>query len=235
MASSSSLPPAVDVTPAIYDRMMVKVPDEWKDRFRDPLTWDDSMREKVAAVLLPCAVDEAIAQSQQRGDRGVIFYDQKDLETIIYYISEGNTDTVLWMANPDAKQEVKDIVQRYNPETEAAIVMVGGNTVQIMWVREDGKIETSGAKPVNPLPMPLPEEIAVSTEESNGVYAYRFTHSQLGDLGRIRLVPNDETRVEFHTEIASGTTEDETHAIHDLFAPIANTITARLQAALQQR
>lgn len=235
MSSPSSLPPAVDVTPAIYDRMMERVPDEWKDRFRDPLTWDDSMREQVAAVLLPCAVDEAVAQSQQRGDRGVILYDQKDLETIIYYISQGNTDTVLWMASPETKQEVNELVQTYNPKTEALVVMVGGSTVQVMWVREDGKIQTSGAKSVNPLPVPLPDNVTVSTEETEGVYAYRFAHTQLGDLGRIRLIPDPNSKIEFHTEIASGDTEAETQQKHDLFQPIAQTIVDRLQAALQQQ
>ncbi|MGC9504210.1 hypothetical protein [Baaleninema sp.] len=235
MTPVSDRPPAVDVTPAIYDRMMEKVPEDWKDRFRDPLTWDDSMREKVASVLLPCAVEEAIAQSKQRGDRGLILYDQKEVETIIYYIAQDHSDTVLWMADAAMKQQVADFVGTYNPETEAVIVIASSSSVQAMWVREDGTIQTDGAKAANSLPVSLPEGVTVSTEETEGVYSYRFSHVQLGDLGRIRLVPNAEAGLSFKTETTSGDTEAETQEKQELFAPLARTIVERLEAALEQK
>ncbi len=234
MAAASSHPAAVDVTPSIYNRMIERVPDEWKERFQDPLKWDDSMREQVAAVLLPAAVEEAIAQSRQRGDRGAILYDQKDLETIIYYISQGNTDTVLWMATPETQAEVNGLVESYNPESEAVVVMVGAGTVQVMWVRENGQIETSGAKSTNSLPIRLPEAVTMATEEEEGVYAYCFTHQQLGELGRIRLIPSTTSRLEFETMVTPGETEAQTQEKETVFAPIAETIVQRLKQALAE-
>ncbi|MDC0832014.1 hypothetical protein CKA32_001806 [Geitlerinema sp. FC II] len=228
-------PPAVDVTPAIYDRMMARVPDDWKARFRDPLTWDDSMREQVASVLLPCAVDEAIAQSKRRGDRGLVLYDQKDVETIIYYIAQDHSDTVLWMADPATKENVAELVRTYNPETEAVIVIASSSSIQAMWVREDGTIQTDGAQAANSLPVSLPDGVTVSTEEAEGVYSYRFSHVRLGDLGRIRLVPDAESGLSFKTETASGDTETETQQKQELFAPLARTIVERLEAALHQK
>ncbi len=234
MAAESSYPAAVDVTPSIYNRMIERVPDEWKERFQDPLKWDDSMREQVAAVLLPAAVSEAIARSRVRGDRGAILYDQKDLETIIYYISQGNTDTVLWMATPETQAEVNGLVESYNPESEAVVVMVGAGTVQVMWVREDGKIETSGAKSTNSLPIRLPEAVTMATEEEDGVYAYCFNHQQLGELGRIRLIPSATSRLEFETQVTPGETEAQTQEKETVFAPIAQTIVQRLKQALAE-
>ncbi|NJN60808.1 MAG: hypothetical protein HC795_04090 [Coleofasciculaceae cyanobacterium RL_1_1] len=95
----SSLPPSLDVTESLYTRMVEQAPEEWRDQFADPLAWDNSMREQVAALLIPAARDEAIAQSQARGDRGFILYDQKAIETYIYYVGSEFADTVLWMAD----------------------------------------------------------------------------------------------------------------------------------------
>jgi len=204
-------------------------------RFRDPLSWDASMREQVAAVLLPSVVEESIAQSSARDDRGMILYDQKELETIIYYVAQGHSNTVLWMADDETKQEVADIVATYNPQTEATIVMVSPSSLQVMWVREDGAIQTQGAKSVNALPVTLPEGVTVATEETEGVYAYCFTHAEFGDLGRIRLVPSAETGLEFQVEVAPGGTETEMQQKRELFEPIAQSIVEQLDAALKNR
>lgn len=231
----SSLPPSLDVTESLYTRMVDRAPEEWRDQLADPLAWDNSMREQVAALLIPAARDEAIAQSQARGDRGFILYDQKAIETYIYYVGSEFADTVLWMADLPTKAELRTVLERYDPETEAAIAIASADSVQVMWIKQDGSIQTQGAQEVNPLPIALPEGVAAVASERDGCYGYDFNDGRLGKLGRVTFLPLGDNRLDFQWEVA--TSEDASHdaEVKALFEPIAQRAIAAWQSALKQK
>ncbi|MGD1902149.1 MAG: hypothetical protein ACFB9N_07905 [Geitlerinemataceae cyanobacterium] len=231
----SDFPSSLDVTESLYDRMVECAPEEWREQLADPLTWDDAMRDRVAALLIPAARDEAIAQAEARGDRGFILYDQKAIETYIYYVGSEFADTVLWMADAPTKAELNEVLADYDPQSEAAIAIASAESVQVMWIKQDGQVATQGAQEVNPLPIALPEGVTAETSERDGCYGYDFTDAKLGKLGRITFMPLGNNQLDFHCEFATSgdaARDDEAKAY---FEPIAQRAIAAWTAALQRK
>lgn len=231
----SSLPPSLDVTESLYSRMVDRAPEEWREQLADPLAWDNSMREQVAALLIPAARDEAIAQSQSRGDRGFILYDQKAIETYIYYVGGEFADTVLWMADPPTKMELRTVLAQYDPEAEAAIAIASADSVQVMWVKQDGSIQTQGAHDVNPLPIALPEGITAIANERDGCYGYDFSETRLGKLGRVTFLPLGDNQLDFQWEVTTSNDPSRDAEVRALFEPIAEQAIQAWRSALRRK
>jgi len=231
----SDFPPSIDVTESLYDRMVQRAPEEWREELADPLTWDDAMRDRVAALLIPAARDEAIAQSQARGDRGFILYDQKAIETYIYYVGSEFADTVLWMADAPTKTELQGVLDGYDPQSEAAIAIASAASVQVMWVKQDGAIATQGAQEVNPLPIALPDGVTAETSERDGCYGYDFSDARLGKLGRITFMPLGNNQLDFQCEFATTRDAARDAEAKAYFEPIAQRAIGAWKAALQRK
>jgi hypothetical protein len=231
----SSLPPSIDVTESLYTRMVDQAPEEWREQFADPLAWDNSMREQVAALLIPAARDEAIAQSQARGDRGFILYDQKAIETYIYYVGSDFADTVLWMADLPTKVELRTVLECYDPTLEAAIAIASAESVQVLWIKQDGSIQTQGAQEVNPLPIAVPEGVTAVASERDGCYGYDFSDVRLGKLGRVTFLPLGDNQLDFQWEFATLQDERRDAEAKTLFEPIAQQAIAAWRSALQRK
>lgn len=231
----SSLPPSLDVTELLYSRMVDRAPEAWREQLADPLAWDDSMREQVAALLIPAARDEAIAQSQARGDRGFILYDQKAIETYIYYVGGEFADTVLWMADQPTKTELRAVLEQYNPEAEAAIAIVSADSVQVMWIKHDGSIQTQGAQDVNPLPIALPEGMTAAANERDGCYGYDFSDTRLGKLGRVTFLPLGDNQLDFQWEVTTSNDAGRDAEVKALFEPIAERAIGAWRSALKRK
>jgi len=229
-----AVPPSIDITESLYTRMLDRAPTEWREQFADPLTWDNQMREQVAALLIPAARDEAITQAQQRGDRGFILYDQKAIETYIYYVGDAFYDTVLWMADTPTKTELSHILQTYDPTQEAAIAIASADSVQILWVKADGSIATQGAQTVNPLPIALPAGITATTSEQDGCYGYDF-YDTIGKLGRVTFVPLGNNQLDFQCSYASYGDAARDAAVRSQLEPVFNQAIAAWRMALQRK
>jgi hypothetical protein len=79
----------------------------------------------------------------------------------------------------------------------------------------------------------LPKSVTVKKEYSyEGYLIHIFRHNLLGDLGRIVIIPNSNTKTNIHCEIAGDPDDPMTKRRQKIFEPIAREITEAMDEIL---
>lgn len=79
----------------------------------------------------------------------------------------------------------------------------------------------------------LPKSVTVKKEYSyEGYLIHIFRHDLLGDLGRIVIIPNSNTKTNIHCEIAGDPDDPMTKRRQKIFEPIAREITEAMDEIL---
>ena len=79
----------------------------------------------------------------------------------------------------------------------------------------------------------LPKSVTVKKEYSyEGYLIHIFRHDLLGDLGRIVIIPNSNTKTNIHCEIAGDPDDTMTKRRQKIFEPIAREITKAMDEIL---
>ena len=79
----------------------------------------------------------------------------------------------------------------------------------------------------------LPKSVTVKKEYSyEGYLIHIFRHNLLGDLGRIVIIPNSNTKTNIHYEIAGDPDDPMTKRRQKIFEPIAREITEAMDEIL---
>jgi hypothetical protein len=187
----------------------------------------------VMEVFGASAFKVASTQYQSHG-RGIILGLQMPTQQDFLYITEANTSTALWMTNLQFKREVSSVVQKYNPNKEAVVVMVVPPTTQLFVAQNSGAMEMVAIAEVEMTPINMPPKVSFTKEQKGDNFYFVFTHSELGKLGRIVLKSHSATgQTEIKCEIADAGFSPNAQKRAEIFYPLAQELIARMEMGLQ--
>ncbi len=185
-------------------------------------------------LFAPSVLKEAIAQYNSGLLRGMILGHETSKGRKFLYVAATDSSTALWMTALSTKRVIADLLSTYDPSKAAVLVMVNQTTVQPFLVSLDATMRSLGVFQVDQTPITLPSEVSFQKQQQGGFYCYAFTHSTLGSLGRILLIPHGAQQMEFRCEVTGHPSEPLTQKRLAIFQPIAHELTERLEQGLQK-
>ncbi|WP_009630540.1 hypothetical protein [Synechocystis sp. PCC 7509] len=185
-------------------------------------------------LFAPSVLKEAIAQYKSGSLRGMVLLHETSKGRKFLYVTATDSSTALWMTALSTKRVIADLLLTYDPSKAAVLVMVNQTTVQPFLVSLDATMKSLGVFQVDQTPITLPPEVSFQRQQQGGFYCYAFTHSTLGSLGRILLIPHGTQQMEFRCEVTGDPSEPLTQKRLAIFQPIAHELTQRLEQGLQK-
>ncbi|MDX2098419.1 MAG: hypothetical protein SFW36_11640 [Leptolyngbyaceae cyanobacterium bins.59] len=232
---SNFQPIGMDVSAPIHQRMTALEAQSGSPPLESLDPQSSEAKIGVLKRLLPSARLEAIAQYQARKNRGIVLCDQRSIVLQMLILTEAETSKVLWMADRETKQLMTNLIQTYDPQKEALVVMLTAKSVQPIWVQETNELRAPDPRSLVYAPIQLPSAVNFQKQRtSEGGIVYVFLHPQLGPVGRMVMIDTAPERFEVKCELLGK--EDGFMSSRTLiFEPVTQDVVKRLELRLKHR
>ena len=199
--------------------------DEQMDQITDP---NLPFMEKFGRV----ALQVAIAVHETEG-RGMILGLQSPSSKKFVYVQQEKTAIALWMTAVSIKRKVAQLIEQYDPDREAVVVMVVSPTVQL-YRASAGKMDLVEIQEVEQTSIKLPAGVKIKSEQQGQVFTYNFTHQKLGKLGRIVVKPHRGNQAQIDYELADTGFDPKAKQRQEIFVPLAQELMQRIDLGLMR-
>ncbi|ABW31570.1 hypothetical protein [Acaryochloris marina] len=199
--------------------------DEQMDQITDP---NLPFMEKFGRA----ALQVAIAVHETEG-RGMILGLQSPSSKKFVYVQEEKTAIALWMTAVSIKRKVAQLIEQYDPDREAVVVMVVSPTVQL-YRASAGKMDLVEIQEVEQTSIKLPAGVKIKSEQQGQVFTYNFTHQKLGKLGRIVVKPHRGNQAQIDYELADTGFDPKAKQRQEIFVPLAQELMQRIDLGLMR-
>ncbi|BDM83643.1 hypothetical protein [Acaryochloris marina] len=199
--------------------------DEQMDQITDP---NLPFMEKFGRA----ALQVAIAVHETEG-RGMILGLQSPSSKKFVYVQEEKTAIALWMTAVSIKRKVAQLIEQYDPDREAVVVMVVPPTVQL-YRASAGKMDLVEIQEVEQTSIKLPAGVKIKSEQQGQVFTYNFTHQKLGKLGRIVVKPHRGNQAQIDYELADTGFDPKAKQRQEIFVPLAQELMQRIDLGLMR-
>lgn len=200
--------------------------DEQMDQITDP---NLPLMEKFGEA----ARQIAISQSETEG-KGMILGLQSPSSKKFVYVQQEKTAIALWMTAVSMKRKVAQLIEQYDPDQEAVLVMVVPPTAQLYHVKAVGKMDLVEIQEVEQTAIKLPSGVKMRKEVRGQNHFYIFYHQKLGMLGRIILKSNDNNQTLIEYKLANAGFDPQAEQRKQIFIPLAEELTNRLELGLMR-
>jgi len=141
----------VDITSEVFARIRARLTPEEEHRLATAsVPHSDEIMLLFLSRMMPAAVEEAVTRTAAGAGRGVILADQTGSDWAFRWVSQAGCDKALSTAPPETRREVADVVEVYDTETEAAVVLLTRTSLRLMLAGVDGTYRSPGSRPVGP-------------------------------------------------------------------------------------
>lgn len=199
--------------------------DEQMDQITDP---NLPFMEKFGRA----ALQVAIAVHETEG-RGMILGLQSPSSKKFVYVQEEKTAIALWMTAVSIKRKVAQLIEQYDPDREAVVVMVVPPTVQL-YRASAGKMDLVEIQEVEQTSIKLPAGVKIKSMQQGQVFTYNFTHQKLGKLGRIVVKPHRGNQAQIDYELADTGFDPKAKQRQEIFVPLAQELMQRIDLGLMR-
>lgn len=155
----------IDITDSAFQIMhkhAEKLPAKMAEALRDLNSQSEERKLAFGAVLIPGLLEQAITIYRKDNRRAVLIFDQYLDEMNVIYLAEEHLRDLDWVL-PHTLTDISSLLKTYNPSCEVAVIMLAQNVLQIVWVRSNGNLHSSGSQPLARTPnrpfAPLAQEL----------------------------------------------------------------------------
>lgn len=144
----------VDITDStfqIIQRQTEKLPAHLAKALHETKLQSEERTIAFGTVLIPSLLEQATNIYHRDKRRAVIIFDHCLDEMSFIYLPQEHLSDLDWVL-PQTLADISSLLKAYDPSCEASIIMLAPDTLQVVWVRDNGNLHSSGPQPLASIP-----------------------------------------------------------------------------------